>query len=252
MDRMIYTALNALAVRRDTKITQANNLANQTVPGFRRDLPNEGGTRFLQTDGIGSTRAFRVEDGPAGFSDEAGFLNPTGEALDVAIADEGYFYAQPQDGEPSLTRRGDLRVGADGILRNGAGDAMLDVNLAPQQVPPFRSMLINGLGEVRIEPMNGVPGETQLIGTLATVVPGKDVTLRKSLDGRIRVPDGALPPPNQQAEVLQGTLEGSNVNPVEELISSIEIQREFELGVRMMSTAKEMDEAGARLMRAPE
>ena len=51
---------------------------------------------------------------------------------------------------------------------------------------------------------------------------------------------------------MQGALEGSNVNATEELISSIELQRSFELNIRMISTAKEIDEAGSRLLRMPE
>ena len=109
MDRMIYTALNALAVSRDSQVAQAQNLANQTVPGFRRDLPNEGGVRFLEQMQGMTTRAFQIETGPAGFSETSGTLTRTDEELDVAIADRGYFYIQPGNGEPALSRRGDLR-----------------------------------------------------------------------------------------------------------------------------------------------
>lgn len=51
---------------------------------------------------------------------------------------------------------------------------------------------------------------------------------------------------------MQGTLEGSNVNPVEELLSSMEMQRQFELGMRMVMTAREIDEGGAQVLQAPE
>lgn len=251
MDRMIHTALNALAVRRDAKVTQAQNLANMNVPGFRRDLENDGGTMFLEQMRTASTRAFRMETGPAAFSAESGFLNPTGEELDVAIADEGYFFIRPETGDPALSRRGDLRIAADGVLRNGAGDVMLDVNQEQIVIPPHRSMTINELGEIWIDPQGGGPGDVVLVGTLATASPPV-ADLTKGLDGRIRSKEGPLPMPDQQAKVLQGTLEGSNVNPVEELIASIELQRSFELGVRMISMAREIDEAGASLMRAPE
>ncbi|WP_447248499.1 flagellar basal body rod protein FlgF [Meridianimarinicoccus sp. RP-17] len=248
---MIHTALNALAVRRDAKTTQAQNLANMNVPGFRRDLENDGGTMFLEQMRAASSRAFRMETGPAGFSAKAGFLNPTGEDLDVAIADQGYFFIRPENGDPALSRRGDLRIDADGVLRNGAGDVMLGIDQEQIVVPAHRSVTINELGEIRIAPQGGEPGEVVLVGTLATAAP--PVTdLAKGLDGHIRPKDGPLPAPDQQARVLQGTLEGSNVNPVEELIASIDLQRSFELGVRMISTAREIDEAGASLMRAPE
>lgn len=251
MDRLIHTALNALAVRRESKISQAQNLANMNVPGFRRDLDNDGGTMFLEQMRTASSRAFRMETGPAAFSAEPGFLNPTDEDLDVAIADEGYFFIQPETGDPALSRRGDLRIGADGVLRDGAGDAMLNVGGAQIVVPPYRSLTITELGEIWIDPQGGGPGDVVLVGTLATARPPV-ADLVKGLDGRIRTRQGPLPAPDQQAKVLQGTLEGSNVNPVEELIASIELQRGFELGVRMISVAREIDEAGTSLMRAPE
>ena len=61
-----------------------------------------------------------------------------------------------------------------------------------------------------------------------------------------------MPAPNQMAEVLQGSLEGSNVNPVEELLSTMEMQRRFEHGMRLVMTARDLDESGARVMQAPE
>ncbi|WP_273522819.1 flagellar basal body rod protein FlgF [Rhodosalinus sediminis] len=251
MDRMIYTALNAISVLRDAQVTQAQNLANQSVPGYRRDLDNEGGTVFARLFGAETARAFRQETGPAGFSQESGRLNPTGEKMDIAIADAGYFHVQPETGAPALSRRGDLRADAEGTLRNGAGDALLDVNGDPIALPPYRDVVINELGEIHVTPADGAPGERVLAATIATVVPGEDVTLRKSEDGRIRVPDGELPPPDQMARVRQGVLESSNVNAVEEMIGQIELQRQFELGLKLVTSAKQIDETGARLLRMP-
>lgn len=252
MDRMIYTALNALAVNRDSQISQAQNLANQMVPGFRRDLPNEGETFFLNMAGSLSSRAFNLETDQAGFSNQVGLLNRTGEELDVAIADQGFFYVQPEQGEAALSRRGDLRRDVDGTLRNGAGEAMLGPDLEPIQLPEYRTLRITDIGEIFIEPLDALAGEAVPAGILATVMPTDDMRLAKGVDGQIRPTEGPLPAPDQRAEVLQGTLEGSNVNPVEELLSSMEMQRQFELGMRMVMTAREIDEGGARVLQAPE
>lgn len=252
MDRMIYTALNALTVNRDSQISQAQNLANQMVPGFRRDLPNEGETFFLDMAGSLPSRAFNLETGEAGFSNQVGLLNRTGEELDVAIADQGFFYVQPEQGDAALSRRGDLRRDADGTLRNGAGEAMLGPDLEPIELPEYRNLRITDIGEIFIEPLDAANGEAVLAGVLATVMPAEDMRLAKGVDGQIRPTEGPLPAPDQRAEVLQGTLEGSNVNPVEELLSSMEMQRQFELGMRMVLTARELDEGGARVLQAPE
>ena len=253
MDRMIHTALNSLANLRDQRVISAQNLANLAVPGFRRDLANEGSPHFIDALGSLPSRAMQLERGVHGFSRAAGPLDRTGDPMDLAIADRGFFYVQPLGGgEPALTRRGDLRVGPGGALQNGAGEAMLGVDLQPVNLPPFRALEINDLGQIVVTPMDGAPGERVLVATLATVDPPDDLDLRKSPDGRIRTTDGgALPAPDQRPRILQGVREGSNVNATEELIDSIELQRTFELNLRMIQTARELDEAGSALLRPP-
>ena len=62
---------------------------------------------------------------------------------------------------------------------------------------------------------------------------------------------GGLPEPDQQATLLQKHLEGSNINAVEEMIVSLDQQRQFELNVKLLKIAKELDEGGTSLMRMP-
>lgn len=252
MDRLIYTSLNALGVNRDSQQSRAQNLANMNVPGFRRDLPNEGSTRFLDAMNGLTTRAFQMESGVSRFSEQVGLLNRTDEELDLAIADKGYFYIRPEGGEPALSRRGDMRRDLDGVLRNGAGEAILDQGLQPINLPAYRNIRVTDIGEIYIEPLEEVGGEPVLVATIATVIPPDAMILTKSEDGQIRPATGPLPPPDQRAEVLQGTLEASNVNAVDELLSTMTMQRQFELNMRLVMTARELDESGARMMEAPE
>ena len=252
MDRLIYTALNSLGNLRGTQIVTAQNLANQNVPGFRRDTLSEGQAFVLEDQGNLESRAFQIGREQASFSEVAGFMNRTGEDLDIAISDKGWFYVRPDDGgAPALTRRGDLRVGLAGELVNGAGEAVLDQQLRPIVLPPFRKIVVDDAGAISIEPIDGAPGERIEVATLATTL-ASGLRLVKGEDGQIRPVTGPLPRPDQQAKVLQGVLEGSNVNTTDELITSIDLQRNFELNMRIVSTAKEMDEAGASLLRMPE
>lgn len=253
MDRLIYTALNSLSNLRGAQISNAQNLANQNVPGFRRDYLPEGQAFVMEDQGDLQARAFQVPEENPAFSRVSGFLNQTDQPLDIALADRGWFYIRPETGgAPALTRRGDLQVGSDGILRTGAGDAILDQGLQPIEVPPFRSLTVNEIGTISIEPIDGAAGERVEIATIATTLaPG--LALTKGLDGQIRPTGGGpVPAPDQGGKVLQGVLEGSNVNATEELISTIDIQRNFELNLRLITSAKELDEAGARLLRMPE
>lgn len=252
MDRLVHTALNSIANLRDQRVVSANNLANMNVPGYRRDLQNEGRAFYIESDDALSSRALQLETGQSRFSQEAGFLDQTGEMLDVAIADKGFFYVQPgSGGDPALSRRADLKVEPDGRLTNGAGDLLLDTALQPIVLPPFRNVIIDDAGVITIEPRGGAPGEQVRIAQFATVNP-EGIELQKGQDGYVRQTDDGLPNPDQSVRVLQGVLEGSNVNATEELIASIDLQRSFEINLRMITTAQELDEAGSRLLRMPE
>lgn len=253
MDRFIHTALSALGNLRGVQTVSAQNLANQNVPGFRRDFIAEGASFVIETDeGTLSPRAFQMEHEEAGFSDLSGFLDKTGEPLDIAIAGEGYFYIRPDTGgPPALSRRGDLQIGLDGTLVNGSGEAVLDQGLQPIVLPPNRNVVIDDLGRITVEPLDGAPGERVEVATIATTQ-ARGVKLMKGEDGQIRPHSGPLPAPDQAAKVVQGVLEGSNVNPTEELIASIDLQRSFEMNMKVIAAAKEIDEAGAQLLRAPD
>lgn len=252
MDKLIYTALNSLDNLRSTQIVSAQNLANQNVPGYRRDL-NGAAQAFTLDDGSSfSSRAVSQTDGKNRFSSLQGYLNQTDEKLDIAISDEGYFYVQPDGGgQPALSRRGDLRVQPDGTLVNGAGEQVLSQGMQPIVLPPFRDIVIDDTGRITVAPQDGAPGEMIEIASIGTTL-ASGVKLTKGLDGQIRPESGPVPRPDQGAKVLQGVLEGSNVNSTAELIDSIDLQRSFELNMRMVSTAKELDEAGVSLMRLPQ
>ena len=250
MDRMVHTLMNSMQTVQDLQAISANNLANMNVPGFRRDLPASGPSVSLEGEGF-SARMFQTEAQYGSFSSDTGFMDQTGDPFDVAIMEDGYFFVKEGNGEVGLTRRGDLRTDGAGQLVNGAGEMVLDTNMSPITLPPYRTMQITEVGQIVIEPIDGAPGETVEIATIGTVVPDPNVTMVKGLDGLIRNLDGTLPQPNQMASVRQGVLEGANVNATEELISSITIQRAFEMNMRMINTAKELDEAGTEIMRAP-
>lgn len=251
MDRMVHTLMNSMQTVKDLQAISAQNLANMNVPGYRRDLPAQANSYVLRDDQSFEARMFASETEFGSFASEVGFMDQTGDPFDVAIMEEGYFFVKEGNGEVGLTRRGDLRTDSAGQLVNGGGEMVLDTNMSPISLPPYRTMQITEVGQIVIEPIDGAPGEIVEIATIGTVVPDPNTTMVKGLDGLIRNLDGTLPQPNQMASVRQGVLEGANVNATEELISSITIQRSFEMNMRMINTAKELDEAGTEIMRAP-
>ena len=71
-------------------------------------------------------------------------------------------------------------------------------------------------------------------------------------DGLLKTIKGGLPEPDQKAVLMQKHLEGSNINAVEEMIVSLDQQRQFELNVKLIKIAKDIDEAATNLKRMPQ
>ena len=250
MDKLIYTAFNTVNNIYDNRSVRSQNLANVNVPGYRRDIGAKSvGTAFLDNFNTLQTRGLAIRDDKNYFESDPGVLSQTDLPTDIAIRGDGYFFVQGL-GEPSLTRRGDLNVSADGVLENGASQKMLDRNLQTIQIPAFRSLKVTDNGELIIEPLGSEPGTTQTIGQLGmTLAAGAE--LKKFRDGEIRVADGSVPLFDDQVAVVPGHLELSNVNITDELVNSIEDQRQYEINVKLISSASEIDESGASLMRLP-
>ncbi len=251
MDKMIHTALNSIKNLRDVRQTTAQNLSSVAIPGYRKDLPNDGGSAFVQELNKSTARAFNLEEGKAGFSSEQGALIENGVETDVAIVSEGYFFAKPPMGEISLTRRGDLSLNGEGFLVNGGGELMLNDKLEPIELPTFAEIQISTIGEISVSPIDGPPGQFQAFGMLGTTTAIGE-KLSKGMDGKIRLAQGGVPAPDQGAKIVQGMLESANVDAVEELIQSLEAQRQFELGVKFIKMAEDIDRGGAELMRLPQ
>ena len=250
MDRMVQTALSAITGLKDLKFDLANNLANANVPGFRRDLPNEGGAGFLSTMNQATARIFPLETGGRIFSDAKGALENTGVQTDVAMLNGSYLFIQPKDGDPALSRRGDLGVDAGNKLVDGAGNAVLSAELEPIILPPFLAIKFSDNGEILVRKPGSLSGEFSSIGFLASTS-AQPEDLSKGLDGRIRKLDGTVPLPDQSGQYAQGVLEGSNVNAIEEMVFNMDMQRQFEINVKLIKKAEELDKAGTRLMSLP-
>ena len=248
---MIHTALNSLKNLHDIRQTTAQNLSSVDIPGFSKDLPNEGGSGFIEAMNTASARVMNLETGKAGFSDKQGALRQLGAQTDVAIMSEGYFFVQPKQGEIALSRRGDFSINAEGFLMNGAQELMLDEGLQPMQMPAFSEFQITENGEISVSPLDGPAGQFQAVGVLGTTS-ARDEVLTKGADGQIRRFDGTVPDVDQQVTLVQGALEASNVDPVEELVLSLDAQRQFEIGVKFIKMAEDIDRGGAELMRLPQ
>jgi flagellar basal-body rod protein FlgF len=244
MDRLTNIALGAMRTLNQRQAQIAHNLANSATPGFRSDLMRAD-ARYI-TVGDLSARAMAT-GGIAATDMGAGAINATGRPLDVAMAGEALLAVQTDDGGEGYTRRGDLVVGTTGLLETGDGLLVLGDGGA-LSIPPHDAIRLAEDGSVHITPPGG--GEEIALGRLRLSSPAGS-PLAKGLDGVLRVPgDGALPA-DPAARIIPGSLEASNVTATEALVEMIAAARGFETQVRLLTTARELDEGGTALMRLP-
>tara|TARA_B100000683_G_scaffold103959_1_gene102668 strand:+ start:258 stop:1046 length:789 start_codon:yes stop_codon:yes gene_type:complete len=260
MDRMVQTALNSMKMLMENQVATAHNLSNLSTPGFKQDVVTDFSSIYLnRQEGLEPRIVSAREVGK--FSVEQGMLDNTKNPMDVAINGDGYFVIQPNNADPAFSRRGDFSVNENGELLDGAGNKVLDAGMQPLVIPAFREINITAQGEILIQPIAAAPGELPVnAGTIATYVPQEGDVLKKSLDGRIRFDpnvneDGTIEQipiePNQQAKLVTGYLEKSNVNAVEEMVNTIDQMRKFEMHVKLIQMAEELDQAGTSLLRIP-
>jgi flagellar basal-body rod protein FlgF len=249
MDRMIYTAMTAMNAAMDRQRTVANNLANASTPGFRQEI--FAVTPATLKDGSLEARAM-ARGNVRGADMTAARVVPTGNPLDVALEGQALLAFQAPDRQGEVySRRGDLRVGASGVIENGEGLAVLGEGGTPITVPPGFSITIAADGAVlaRDPAAPGTPAEQ--IERLRLVNPAGS-PLAKGIDSYLKVPTGnggtGVLPPDLNARLTPGALEQSNVQTADTLVQMIEAQRAFEQRAQIIATAGELDEASSGLL----
>lgn len=244
MDRLVNTALTAMRGAMARQAAVANNLANVNTVGFRAEVANAE-TRWIKGDTF-DTRAQASEQVIA--ADMAqGAVTATGNSLDVAVDGDALLSVQAQDGSEAYTRRGDLKVTDSGLLTTGDGLAVLGEG-GPIVLPQMDSVSIAQDGSIWGVPQGGDPANPQQVDQLK-LVNAAGSSIAKGKDGLFREVNGGALPADPLATVTSGSLEGSNVNATDALIQMIEASRAYETQVKMIDTAKQLDDGGASLMR---
>ncbi|MDG9882681.1 flagellar basal body rod protein FlgF [Pseudomonas putida CSV86] len=243
MDKMLYVAMTGASQNALAQKAHANNLANISTSGFQRDLEQ---ARSMPVFGDSfPARAYAMTERPAtDFS--PGALQETGRDLDIAIGGDGFIAVQAPDGSEAYVRTASLNVDAVGVLRAGNGMPVMG-NGGPIAVPPEQKIEIGQDGTITIRAMGEGPRVLAEVDRIKLVNPDLK-TMTKGLDGMIHTKSGQPAPADANVQVVSGFLEASNVNAVEEMTSVLALARQFELHVKMMNTAKEGDEAMARVL----
>ena len=244
MDRMLYLAMNSAKQTMLAQATTTNNLANVSTTGFKADLEQ---FRSMPVFGQGMpSRVYAMSERP-GVDFKSGPIATTGRDLDMAIQGEGWLAVQAPDGSEAYTRAGDLRLDANGLLTTGAGHPVLGNGGAPIVIPPAETIQIGDDGTISIRPIGQAPNVLSEVERIKLVNP-EAASLTKGEDGLIRLADGGNAPADANVKLISGALEGSNVSSVDAMVKMIELQRQYEMQVKMMSTAKDNDAASNKLL----
>ncbi len=244
MDRLIYTAYSGLTGSMVTQAVIASNMANAQTIGFRAEMLNAD-PMTLKGPSIEARAMTRGE--VRGANMKQGAVIETGNPLDVALTGRTMLAVQGADGEEAYTRRGDLAVDATGVLTNGDGRPVVG-DAGPVTVPPGAKITIAPDGRVLAALPEAPDQPPQEVGRLKLVSTAGS-RIEKGLDGLFRVPGGGALPADEEARLQPGSLEQSNVEPTRVLVEMVEAQRLFDMRTKLISTARELDEGGAGLMR---
>jgi flagellar basal-body rod protein FlgF len=231
MDSASYIALSRQTALWRQMDMVANNLANMSTPAFK-------GEHMMFTEYLVSSR---TADRPFGdkialVQDRAiyrdmreGAYTQTDNPLDVAVHGEGFLVVDTPAG-PRYTRNGHFRLDEAGQMVTQEGYPVLASNDQPFFFAPTeRAISIGRDGTVATE--NG------RVGRLRVVRFDNPQELRKTQSGLYET--GARPQDVDKPEVAQGMIEESNIQPVLELTSMIQVQRSYEAVQRMIEAEHE-------------
>ena len=267
MERGLFISATGMTAQQWRMDAVANNLANVDLNGYKRDeaihkafpellirrTNDDGVYRFpfgsADTSPIVGKLGMGVEQNEYYTVFSQGALKQTSNPFDLALANKGFFVVRTPEGD-RYTRNGAFVLGKEGFIETNDGYPVLGEN-GPIQVKE-NNFTIDQKGRVWInaqyagDPHRLVSMEenewknTQLLDTLKVVNFPRTRYLAKQGDSLWRETSHSGKafdiPLNQRPKVEQGFVEGSNVNPVQEMVQMIEVNRAYETNAKMIQT----------------
>lgn len=230
----------------------ANNLANVNTVGFKRDRvvfedlhyqvdaqPGAQSADNTVSNGVQLGNGTRLVGTQKVFTN--GSLQTTSQQLDVAISGNGFLQVRRPNGDAAFTRAGQLQLDANGTLVNAQG-----LPLVPQITVPNTATAItiaeNGTVSATI-PGQSAPAELGALTLASFVNPAGLLALGENLFSETAAsgaPNEGRPGDGALGKLKQGSLEGSNVQVVEEMVDMIAAQRTYEMNTKVLSAADNM------------
>jgi len=257
MKALSIAASGMLAQQHRTEVV-ANNLANMTTTGYQKRRTEFNDLLYKHAPRRPNASSRAGEQVPAGVNlgmgvkmaavyriNEQGSLKQTTNSLDLAIQGDGFFQVQLPNGEIALTRDGTFQMSDTGQLVTQDGFPVQPGITIP---PNAQNITISATGTIQAKIAgNETPtnvGNIQLAlfpnpGGLFPV--GDNMFLPTERSGNAtNVAAGS----NGSGTILQGFVESSNVNPIEEIANLIRAEKAYSMNSKVMSTADEMMSTG--------
>jgi flagellar basal body rod protein FlgG len=223
MDIGAYIAASGAVANERILDQVTHNLANASTPGFKERMIQLEAFPFSVpgSDWTGSDSLAFVQSKPPVMDMEQGVLEPTGRPLDLAIEGKGYFQVR-KDGGAQPVRDGRLRLDREGRIVSQEGDVVHDDKGQEIRVDPRKRVDISDDGEVR-------SGEQKI--------------------GRLLIVDkGGKPVEQENYRIVQGHLERSNVNSMQEMIKMMELVRNHESYMKLIKSFDDLEEKTVQQM----
>jgi flagellar basal-body rod protein FlgF len=227
----------------------AHNLANVSSTGYRAE---EHRLRAVQVQSRNTpvplaTRAFTV-DASTHTDYTPGPLQYTGRPLDIAVQGSGWIALAMPDGSEAYTRNGSLETSVNGVLQTRTG-LPVQGDGGSITLPPDVKVSIARDGTVSVIPESGAQNTVNNVGRIKLVNPD-EADLVRGNDGLFRLKSGVPAPMDEKTQIASGYLEGSNVNPVDQMVSMISLARQFETQVKLLQTADQDDRSATQVINA--
>ncbi len=235
MDVSAYVLLSHEQALRRRLDVAANNMANASTVGFKREQPlfHEYVEKADDAQVKDAKTTSFVLDYGAVHDISQGAFQPTGNPLDVMIEGPGYLTVEAPGGGVAYTRAGFVKVLESGELATAGGQLILGEGERPIRVPPDQA------GRLAVTSDGTVVGAQGAIGRLVVTVFDDERTVSPRGDGLVTGQNGrALAA--AETKLKTGGVEGSNVQPIVETTAMVEILRSYQSSQRMSESINEM------------
>ncbi|MGB9866319.1 MAG: flagellar hook-basal body protein [Bacillota bacterium] len=240
MIRGIYTSASGMRAEMFRQEVTANNMANATTPGFKRDFallqcypqmelyetrsanPNHGALGLVSTGVV-------VGGEYADLS--GGVLQPTGRKLDVALVEANTYIAASRGSTTVYLRTASLRVDPSGYLVTSSGERLQDSTGSPIRVGKEAELRVDEYGNIVTDQGHSI--------RLRLVRFPNPAGLQKVEGGAVVETASSGSPVQTESKVLTGYLEGSNTSPVKEMVELIAVMRAYEANQRAIHAQDE-------------